>query len=124
MTNGIQYLSNIQYVRDRIPPSEVFAQLAEEAAELSQAASKTARILRGLNPTPVTLSESVDNIEEELADVGLCIDVIQTNLWGDGVTMRTIMDDTKQTKLNRWVCRLRDLYDHKGESNDNAQRDN
>lgn len=44
-------------------------QLAEEAAELSQAALKVARIIRRENPTPVGYCQAVDNLKEEAADV-------------------------------------------------------
>ena len=38
---------------EKIGTSAKLEQLAEEAAELSQAALKLARVLRGENPTPV-----------------------------------------------------------------------
>lgn len=38
-----------------------------------QAALKKARILRGENPTPVTLEESDQSLVEECTDVELCI---------------------------------------------------
>ena len=47
-------------------------QLAEEAAELAQAALKAARILRGDNPTPVTLKEAEEHLVEEYTDVYQC----------------------------------------------------
>ena len=51
-------------------------QLAEEAAELSQAALKVARMIRGENPTPVGYCEAVDNLKEEVGDVRLCLQVL------------------------------------------------
>lgn len=102
------YLQSIAEVKADMQPSEVFAQLAEEAAELSQAASKTARILRGVNPTPVTLSESIDNVEEELADVELCVDILQKAMGEDDITMRVKMAEIKLAKLDRWIHRLRE----------------
>ncbi len=47
-------------------------QLAEEAAELAQAALKLARIQRKENPTPVQESEARRALDEEFADVLLC----------------------------------------------------
>lgn len=44
-------------------------QLAEEAAELSQAALKLARVLRGENPTTVTRKEARKHLTEEYTDV-------------------------------------------------------
>ena len=46
-------------------------QLAEEAAELSKAALKLARVIRGENPTPVSYAQAVDSLMEEAADVEL-----------------------------------------------------
>lgn len=50
--------------------------LAEEASELAKAALKLARILREENPTPVSFEEGLKNLEEETADVTLCIKAI------------------------------------------------
>ena len=51
---------------------EVLAQLAEEAAELAQAALKLRRVLDGRNPTPVTGQEARRNLMEEYTDVVHC----------------------------------------------------
>ena len=51
-------------------------QLAEEAAELSKAALKVARIIRKENPTPVTYEQAIANLEEEAADVRNCLRVV------------------------------------------------
>lgn len=44
-------------------------QLAEECAELAQAALKFSRVLRGENPTPVSKEEAEKNLIEEYTDV-------------------------------------------------------
>lgn len=59
-------------IRDLLPESEVLAQLAEEAAELSQAALKLRRALDGKNPTPKSVSECRDALREEYTDVLQC----------------------------------------------------
>lgn len=74
-------------------------QLAEEAAELSQAALKVARIIRRENPTPVGYCQAVDNLKEEAADVRLCLKVLE-----DAFIMNT--DEIETAKLNRWLDRL------------------
>ncbi len=43
--------------------------LAEECCELAHAALKEARILRGENPTPVSIKEAEKNVTEEFNDV-------------------------------------------------------
>lgn len=74
-------------------------QLAEEAAELSQAALKVARIIRRENPTPVGYCQAVDNLKEEAADVRLCLKVLE-----DAFIMNT--EEAEGAKLNRWLDRL------------------
>lgn len=56
-------------IKQHIPQDELLAQLAEECAELSQAALKLWRALTGINPTPVTADEARRNLVEEVADV-------------------------------------------------------
>ena len=46
--------------------------LAEECTELAQAALKTARLIRGENPTPITQEEAKANLREEFTDVISC----------------------------------------------------
>ena len=57
---------------DALGEAEVLAQLAEEAAELAQAALKLRRVLDGRNPTPVAEWAARDNLKEEYTDVVLC----------------------------------------------------
>ena len=47
-------------------------QLAEEASELTKAALKLSRILRGENPTPVTEQEAINDLVEEFSEVIQC----------------------------------------------------
>lgn len=75
-------------------------QLAEEAAELSQAALKVARIIRRENPTPVGYCQAVDNLKEEAADVRNCLNVLE-----DAFIMDT--EQMEAAKLNRWLDRLK-----------------
>lgn len=57
---------------EKIGKAAMLEQLAEEAAELSQAALKLARVLRGENPTPVTRKEANKKLMEEYTDVKQC----------------------------------------------------
>ena len=56
---------------ERIGEPAFFEQLAEECSELAQAALKSARKYRGENPTPKTIDECYDALQEEIADVML-----------------------------------------------------
>ena len=65
-------------IKQHLLQDELLAQLAEECAELSQAALKLRRALTGINPTPVAADEARRNLGEEAADVynvlGLLLD--------------------------------------------------
>lgn len=87
-------------IKQHIPQDELLAQLAEEAAELSQAALKLRRALTGINPTPVTADEARKNLVEEAADVynvlGLLLDAV------DNAEIYSII----RRKKERWLKRL------------------
>ncbi len=55
-----------------IGTAAMLEQLAEECAELSHAALKSARILRKENPTPAVYKDTMKNVEEEFTDVYQC----------------------------------------------------
>lgn len=57
---------------EKIGTPAMLEQMAEEAAELAQAALKLARIMRGENPTPVTELEAWKYLVEEYTDVYQC----------------------------------------------------
>ena len=57
---------------ENIGTTAMLEQMAEEAAELAQAALKLARVLRAENPTPVTLEEAKMNLTAEFTDVQHC----------------------------------------------------
>ena len=82
-----------------LPLPELLAGLAEEAAELSQAALKLRRVYDGQNPTPpLSIAEGQCNLEEEIADVLLYLDQIPYT--------KFVVDRIKETKLERWKKRL------------------
>lgn len=72
--------------------------LAEEAAELSQAALKLIRAIEG--DTPVTEAEAMSNLIEEAADVFNGLIVVLTRKQWDSV--KRVM----RAKLARWERRL------------------
>ena len=82
--------------KEKIGEAAVYEQLAEEAAELSQAALKVARILRGENPTPVLLDEARGHAIEEFTDVCVCANDL--GLKADAFFYRA--------KTKRWLKRI------------------
>ena len=90
----------INYIRDQLPDAELLAQLAEEATELAQAALKMRRSLDGKNPTPVSAPDAWANLQEEVADVLLCLTVL-------GVDFNEPEYGSRMgSKLDRWAGRL------------------
>lgn len=86
-----------------LPKTELLAMLAEEAAELAQAALKYRRALDGTNPTPKTAEECAAALVEEMADVDLCFMVFDDF---NSETADTITE-IRLRKFIRWSDRLR-----------------
>ena len=80
--------------------------LAEETSELSKAALKLERIYRNENPTPVTKQEATDNLNEEIADVLVCVRSLRE------VSPEKIKE-ISDNKLARWIGRLKERYRNK-----------
>ena len=59
---------------EKIGTPAMLEQTAEECSELAQACLKMARYMRGENPTTKKEFEITANLEEEMADVLICID--------------------------------------------------
>ena len=96
-------MNNCEFIESRVTPSAALCQLAEEAAELAQAALKIVRTLDGNNPTPYTYDEAVDELCEEIADVNVCATVVMDKLkiGYEGVS------DLEVEKFDRWAKRLK-----------------
>lgn len=84
---------------DRIGLPALLEQTAEECAELAHACLKEARRLRGENPTPRTEEECKAAIMEEMADVALCLDMLDDSDY-------TLDPIIAKAKLDRWRQRL------------------
>lgn len=77
---------------------ELLAGMAEEAAELSQAALKLRRTIDKSNPTPVSTSEASHRLNEKFADVVLCAAVLGLD--------REEVERFIREKAARWSMRL------------------
>jgi hypothetical protein len=86
-----------EYIRSRLTRREILEQLAEEAAELSQAALKCIRA-EGLsgNVTPMSAMEANENLVEEFNDVQMCATLLRLPLSGE----------IQRGKWQRWAKRL------------------
>lgn len=81
-----------------IGEEELLIQLAEETAELGQAALKLRRSLDGCNVTPVLPIEAEEHLQEEIADVLLLVYMCGMD---SGEVARVIYK-----KVPRWCGRL------------------
>ncbi len=82
-------------IRQIIPEAALYAQMAEECAEMSKACLKKVRKLRGENFTPISDEQIEKDLNEEFADISLC-----------AVTLGLTKDYTiMNKKLSRWIKR-------------------
>ena len=95
-TIGNQVSSNFAYVKKTLSEAALYEQLAEECIELAHACQKKARLLRGENPTPLTINDVNGMVDEEYADVTLVCRLL-------GLVLDR---DIYYKKLDRWADRL------------------
>lgn len=92
----------IDVIVGHLDKGELLCQLAEESAELSQAALKLRRAYDGTNPTPKSERECFEQLLEEMCDVCVCC----TALGLDTRENRHRMAEIAQAKILRWAARL------------------
>lgn len=86
--------------RDYLTEGELLCQLAEESAELAQAALKERRALEDDNPTPVSYTDAHANLLEEVADVYVSLgELLSLADWEKVACVRA-------EKEKRWIRRL------------------
>lgn len=93
---GIKVNENFEKIKGRLGEAEVLAQLAEECAELAQAALKLRRALDEKNPTSKTADECRRALIEEYTDVIHCALVLDLEMDLDQIRKKT----------ERWMRRL------------------
>lgn len=87
-------------IKQHLPEEELLLQLAEECAELAQAALKLRRAVTGINPTPITESEARASLLEEAADVSCVLGLLPD------AADNAVICDIIQRKKARWAGRL------------------
>lgn len=92
----------LQFVIDCLPTAELLAQLAEEAAELAQAALKLRRCYDGTNPARVPKEDAMKALQEEVADVLLSLRALGM----DSREHRKIYEEIAAHKTERWAKSL------------------
>ena len=116
-----QEIKNMQvstrFVYKNITKVDQLLQIAEEASELSAAAAKYVRVLRGINPSPLSCTQACENVAEEIADVLVTLNVfgaINVNADEMRITIDSRIFQTMAEKTERWAGRLLDAKIRKG----------
>ncbi len=81
---------------------DLLIQAAEEAAELAQALTKYYRVLHGMNPSPVSLTEAREHLIEEIADVNVANNALMRKI---GITGDAVAE-VESAKIERWERRI------------------
>ena len=81
---------------------DLLIQLAEEASELAQAATKYCRVMRGANPSPVPVQDARDALVEEIADVNVAAEAVRRKM---GISCDEIAE-VEDAKHERWRRRV------------------
>lgn len=88
--------------RDYLTRETLLCQLAEEAAELAQAALKERRTLTSDNPTPKTYQNAHVDLLEEVADVYVSLGELLSLMDWETIA------HTRAEKEKRWIERLKE----------------
>ena len=92
-------------IRLKVSQADLWGQLAEECAELAQAALKMERLMRGSNPPGMDGADCRRLVLEEAADVYLMLDVLN---YADTKLLRNSMT----YKAMRWLKRIASRPSH------------
>lgn len=96
-------MTDLEYIRSMLTKAELWGQVAEEAAELAQAALKMQRLCMPKNKPAKAPNVCADNLAEELIDVFVCVFV--TGIID--VDEETVKTWDVMGKVHRWAERLR-----------------
>lgn len=88
-------------IRQAVGCSELLLQLAEECAELCQAALKYRLVLADVDSAPVVEEEGLANLKEEAADVSLLLDILFSE------EAKAEIEKRENFKLDRWIGRIK-----------------
>ena len=104
-------MTDLEYIAENLSEEDILCQLAEEAAELAQAALKLRRAITQTNPTPVTVEKAVVNLVEEYGDTVVAMTAYYMK---HGAIDEKVADILEQSypKYNRWAQRIKEGKNH------------
>ena len=104
-------MTDIEYIAANLSDEDILCQIAEEAAELAQAALKFRRAITGTNPTPVSARKAADDLIEEYGDTAVAMTVYYMKHGAiDGKVAEII--EQNNPKINRWAQRIKEGKKH------------
>lgn len=100
-------MTDIEYIAETLSEEDILCQIAEEAAELAQAALKLRRVITQTNPTPVTVDEAKYNLLEEYGDVcgAFWVYAVKNKAEDD---ISEVTSDNISAKYNRWAQQIKE----------------
>lgn len=109
-------MTDMEYIVQKLGREDILCQLAEEAAELAQAALKLRRAITGTNPTPVSADCAKHALNEEIVDIAVATEAwFESEVSGiDGVETNDItsaLGTFANVKIARWAQRLKEKED-------------
>ena len=104
-------MTDLEYIAENLSDEDILCQIAEEAAELAQAALKLRRAITQTNPTPVTVDEAIQNFVEEYGDVcgAFWVYAVKNKAEDD---ISEVTSDNISAKYNRWASRIKEGKKH------------
>lgn len=109
-------MTDMEYIVQKLSQEDILCQLAEEAAELAQAALKLRRAITDTNPTPVSTDYAEHALNEEIVDIAVATQAwFESEISGiDGVKTDDIISALgtfADVKIARWAQRLKEKED-------------
>ena len=104
-------MTDLEYIAENLSDEDILCQIAEEAAELAQAALKLRRAITQTNPTPVTAEKAVVNLVEEYGDTVVAMTAYYMK---HGAIDEKVADILVQSypKYSRWAQRIKEGKKH------------
>ena len=104
-------MTDLEYIAANLSEEDILCQIAEEAAELAQAALKLRRAITQTNPTPVTVEKAKDDFTEEYGDT---VVAMTAYFMKHGMIDRKVADILEQNnpKYSRWAQRIKEGKKH------------
>ena len=104
-------MTDLEYIAENLSDEDILCQIAEEAAELAQAALKLRRAITQTNPTPVTIEKAAGDLVEEYGDTVVAMTAYYMK---HGAIDREVAEIIEQDnpKFKRWAQRIKEGKKH------------